>query len=135
MTVATRPGYWRIRHIRFLLALIFSLTALGLSAFRISENVDASGSGNQAQSKSLPAQAAAEAKALGEQLGGGSLRVVKTELSIYRHGLLAGHQGQSVWLNRTVSGSGIYTTKSERESWFREGLDCGYASRAALARY
>ena len=41
-------------------------------------------------------ESAAEAKALSEQLGGGSLSVVRTELSIYRTGLLAGYAGQSL---------------------------------------
>jgi Zn-dependent metalloprotease len=39
---------------------------------------------------------AAEAKALSEPLGGGSLSVVKTELTIYRKGLFAGYPGQSL---------------------------------------
>ncbi len=41
-------------------------------------------------------EAAAQAKALREQLGGGPLSIVKTELSIYRQGLLEGYLGQSV---------------------------------------
>ncbi|HEX4899814.1 MAG TPA: M4 family metallopeptidase, partial [Pyrinomonadaceae bacterium] len=41
-------------------------------------------------------ESAAEAKALSEQLGGGSLSVVKTDLSIYSKGLLAGYPGPSV---------------------------------------
>jgi Zn-dependent metalloprotease len=39
---------------------------------------------------------AAEAKALSEPLGGGSLSVVKTELTVYRKGLFAGYPGQSL---------------------------------------
>src|SRR4026209_2187070 len=39
---------------------------------------------------------AAEAKALSEPLGSGSLSVVKTELTIYRKGLFAGYPGQSL---------------------------------------
>ena len=54
----TRPR-WSTRHLRFSLALIFCLTVLGLSAFRISEKADASGT--QAQSKSVAPAAQAKA--------------------------------------------------------------------------
>ena len=61
---ATRPRFWSIRYLRFSLAVIFCLTALGLSAFRIAERVDASGSGNAGKGQpAAPAQAKAAPRA------------------------------------------------------------------------
>ena len=65
MSAIPRTSSWRIRHLRFFVAAIFCLTALGLSAFRISENVDASGasgSGNSGKAQP-PAQAKAAPRA------------------------------------------------------------------------
>ena len=64
MSAILRTSSWRIRHLRFFIAAIFCLTALGLSAFRISENVDASGSGNTDKSQTRsPAEAKAAPRA------------------------------------------------------------------------
>lgn len=50
----------------------------------------------QISTKPSMSESAAQAKALREQVGAGQLNVAKTELSIYRKGLLAGYPGQSV---------------------------------------
>jgi bacillolysin len=66
MSVRTRTRSSRARYLRFSFAVIFCLTALGLSAFRIVENADASSSSSAAQSQSkpaLPEQAKANSRA------------------------------------------------------------------------
>ncbi|MFZ0063914.1 MAG: M4 family metallopeptidase [Pyrinomonadaceae bacterium] len=63
MPARLRKSFWSIRHLRFSLAFIFCLTALGLSAFRISESVDASGKQTQSKAVAPAAQAKAAPRA------------------------------------------------------------------------
>ncbi|HKO97688.1 MAG TPA: M4 family metallopeptidase [Pyrinomonadaceae bacterium] len=63
---ATRTRQWRPRHLRFCIALIFCMAALGLSAFRVAQNADAAGSSQATPQKSKPvslAQAKASSRA------------------------------------------------------------------------
>ena len=125
MSAVSSPSFWRIRHLRFLIAANFCLTAFGLSAFRVSENVDASGTSGFGNDKAQPAVRAKDRGILTgdnsfvspEQRAldvAGAWRAHRYER---RAVLNTGNNSTGIeTINRTVSKAGVSTIKVVNES-------------------